>query len=152
MFRQRARRGFTLIEIIVVLLILSVATVVTLPALLREPVEDEMTVALRTMDSLFRLARDSAARTNAPVTVVLDSATGTAWLLSDLEARQGAVPDGGAVLPLPAAVRLEIARSRARFRLLPTGASYADSLVLRSALTVHTLTLDPWTGHVVLLP
>jgi prepilin-type N-terminal cleavage/methylation domain-containing protein len=76
----RDRSGFTLIELIVVLLILSVVAGVTVPALFTPPpAVTEMEEAVGRLDTLFRLARDSAVRSASTVTVVMDSISGLVW-------------------------------------------------------------------------
>ncbi|MEX0892848.1 MAG: GspH/FimT family pseudopilin [Gemmatimonadota bacterium] len=169
----RGRSGFTLVEMVVVLLILAVVAAATVPALRSEMApDDDLTAAVRTFEAVFRLARDSAARGAAPVTVVLDSATHHVWFV--VPPRPGGVDDTelaaapermarvapvrrgtpsafepGAALELPASVRLELTRARARFTLTPHGLALGDSLVLRSGTRSVLLTLDPWTGDVL---
>ena len=74
------RRGFTLIELTVALLILTVMAAVAAPALLQRREPPPMDDAQGRLEALFRVARDSAVRTATPVTVVLDSASGLVWL------------------------------------------------------------------------
>jgi type II secretion system protein H len=145
MFTRR-RGGFTIIEVVVVLLIIAVATAVTVPALQRQRTDSDMDAALRVLDTLFRTARDSAVRAGVPVTLAIDSATLRVWLIADGE-------DVAAPLelpPLPAGVRLQLGATRATFAFSPGGAVFADSLMLRDAMRNLTITVDPWTGHVVL--
>jgi type II secretion system protein H len=160
-----ARGGFTLVEIVVVLLIIAIATAFTVPALLPPREDDDMTAALRRVDALFRLARDSAVRSGMPIAVVFDSATGGVWLVPErayatspelttsLSSRPRAAPmrarleDTGESLELPSSVRVEIGAARVRFLFTPAGASFGDTLVLRTGMQARTITLDPWTGH-----
>ncbi len=150
------RDGFTLVELIVVMLILTLVAGVTVPALLagREP-DDDMTGAVRRVEELFRLARDSAIRGGTAVTVVMDSATNLVWLVPDQapEAGDGSggitLLDEGTALDLPATVEVLLGQTRARFTFLPTGATIGDSLVISHAGTAVRLTLDPWTGDVI---
>jgi prepilin-type N-terminal cleavage/methylation domain-containing protein len=72
--------GFTLIELTVALLILTVMAAVAAPALLGRREPPPMEAAQGRLEALFRMARDSAVRTAMPVTVVVDSASGLVWL------------------------------------------------------------------------
>jgi prepilin-type N-terminal cleavage/methylation domain-containing protein len=160
-----ARPGFTIIEVVVVMLILAVATAITIPALLPPPADDDLTVAAKKIDMLFGIARDSAARTGDNVTVMIDSATGGVWLLSDADPDSTFAPAAGHAgksgfgdpdaragepLDLPSSVRLELSKARAQFRFSATGAAFADSLVLRTPSGTHLVTIDPWNGHAIL--
>ncbi len=72
--------GFTLIELIVVLLIFAVLAGVTAPALFApHRAVTGMEEAVGRFDALFRLARDSAVRSARPVTIVMDSISGLVW-------------------------------------------------------------------------
>ena len=55
----------------------------------------------------------------------------------------------GEPLELPASVKLELSKARARFRFAASGAVFADSLTLHSAAESKLITLNPWTGDVV---
>jgi prepilin-type N-terminal cleavage/methylation domain-containing protein len=167
--RCGCRPGFTLIEIVVVLLIVAVATAVTVPAFLQPRQDDALIDATGRIEALFRLARDSAARGGVPIVVAIDSATSAAWLYPEWEdagdaaaatpssrlpprapgalQRRAAQQAAGESLELPPSVRLELSKARARFVFRPAGATYGDSLVLRQGGSVRLITVDPWTGH-----
>jgi prepilin-type N-terminal cleavage/methylation domain-containing protein len=173
MRRPRLRAGFTLVEMVVVLLILAALAAATVPALRSELApDDELTAATRTLEAVFRLARDSAARGGAPVTVVIDSVTQQVWFV--VPPRPGSAADDelaevperaprpgtlgradtpafepGAILDLPRDVRLEVSRARARFTITPHGLALGDSLTLRRGASAIHLTLDPWTADVL---
>jgi general secretion pathway protein H len=144
--RRRARGGFTLVEVVVVLAILAVAAAVSVPALLARAEEPPIDAATRHFEMLFRLARDSALRSAAPVTVVIDSATARVWLTARGVA---ADPPEGTVLELPPGVRVQLGAARARFRFDAGGGAMGDSITLRGATETRRLTLDPWRGDVV---
>lgn len=172
MLRPRGPAGFTLIEMVTVLLILASATALALPAFLRLAKEDDLTAAARTVQRLMRVARDSAIHGGVAVTVVIDSVTGYVWLdrapplgddlMSDLPlanrsadlpsafaARDSSVESFGTILPLPASVQLTVPSARARFTFAPDGQAFAEHVELRSTLGVRTIHIEPWTGDVV---
>lgn len=179
---MRSRRaGFTIIELITVLGIMSLAVLVAVPAIRTWVREDDITRATKRIDALFRLARDSAVRSGTPVTVVIDSVSGLVWLDAptaaagsayaapgekivaapsnrsvtmgaDARANNAAAADHvvpGESLDLPSSIRLELPRARARFEFAPTGATFADTLLLRWTTGERKITLNRWTGDVI---
>ena len=148
---MRARAGFTLIELTVVLFIIAVAAAVTVPAILEEPVEADVVVAGKQLQKLFDIARDSAQRSAAPVMVSIDSLSGMVWVSSVADSASFGVASAteGFLLELPASVRLQLTKARARFEFAPTGAVFGDTIMLRSTMETRTITIDPWTGHAI---
>lgn len=140
---MRGARGFTLIEVVVVLLILSVMGAIVVPAFQRDPVRSDLDQATARMEALFKFARDAAVRGSVPVTVILDSVSAEAWI----DARDVSVrPEP---LGLPVSVRVQLFEARPRFTFLPNGGMSArDSLALVGpGGETRTLTFNPWTGH-----
>lgn len=148
MTARERRAGFSLLEVAVVLGILAVAAGAAVPAFRRLIAEDDMTVATRRVQTLFQLARDSAVRGGAPVTVHVDSVSGLVWL--HVRGVFNPADAAGTSLELPRGVRLELSQARARFTFAPSGAAFADSLLLRGPTATRLVTLDPWTGDVLL--
>ena len=148
---MRARAAFTLIELTVVLFIIAVAAAVTVPAILDEPVEDDVVVAGKQLQKLFDIARDSAHRSAAPVMVSIDSLSGMVWVSSVADSASFGVASAteGFLLELPASVQLQLTKARARFEFAPTGAVFGDTIMLRSTMETRTITIDPWTGHAI---
>jgi type II secretion system protein H len=171
--RFEVRRGFTLVEVGVVLVVLALAAAVAVPAFRRLFEEDELTTAVGRVEMLFKVARDSAIASGTPVTVMIDSVTGHVWIdapraesaadaltaspvdpfapvfrMSAIPRREEAV-DTGQSLELPPSVRLELTRARARFTFTPGGGAFADSLMLTTNLGAVLVTADPWTGDAV---
>jgi type II secretory pathway pseudopilin PulG len=174
----RGREGITLLELVTALLIISLAVAVAVPAYLRLGNQDDLTRATQRVETLFRLARDSAIRSGLPVTVVVDSVSELVWLdtprriqlgTQDLEEEEPSFFDEvdsvanlallggeealealepGQPLGLPDGVRMELPRARARFTFDPTGAALADTLLITGSFGVRAVVIDPWTGDV----
>lgn len=148
------RRGFTLVEMVMALGILAVGTALAVPAFLRLTQEDDLTRATRSVESLFRIARDSAIAGGRPVTVVVDSVSGFVWL--DVPRRTGETLDSAEVRPLdvaslelPGTVSIEVPAARTRFTFAASGQAFGEYVLLTSPLGSRTMTLDRWTGDVV---
>ena len=174
--RTMRRAGFTIIEIVVVLLIVSVAAGLAVPAFRSFFAEDDLTTATHKFETLFAFARDSAIHGGQPVTVLVDSVSGRVWLDTPApgidpdtmpavrpgsafgsQAMRAMRPgterlervDDGEPLDLPSSIRIELTKARARFTFAPSGAAWADSLVLSTSMGTRLLTLNPWTGDVI---
>ena len=74
------RDGITLLELVMALTIIAMAVGVAVPAFLRLGEGDELARATRRVETLFRMARDSAIRSGLPVTVVIDSISELVWV------------------------------------------------------------------------
>ena len=158
---ERNRSGFTIIELIVVMIILAVMTSLAVPAFRSWVDEDDLTMATRRVETLFRLARDSAVRSGMPMTVWIDSITARAWLvpvtldsasITPPVSRPGSSQtalDEGVEIGFPSTVHLQLSRARASFRFGAGGAVFADTLILSTATANRRITLNPWTGDVV---
>lgn len=158
--RLRSRDGFTLVEVFVVLIILGVMAAVIIPAFRTPPAEDDLTAATHQIESLLKLARDSAVHASSPMTLVIDSATARAWLVGSFTGISEAQTEIhasdllaglqlGSEIGLPAGVRIQLSKTRARFTFGEGGAAFADSLELRSVYGNRLITVDPWTGDII---
>lgn len=157
----RARGGFTLVEVFVVLIILGAMAAVAAPAFRSPPEEDNLTVATNLVKSLLDIARDSAVSSASNVTVVIDSGTTRAWIVgaardtsaeTRMDVHAADVLAGlelGQVLDLPQGISMQLSKTRARFAFRPDGSAFPDSLVLHSSLGDRLITIDPWTGRVL---
>jgi type II secretory pathway pseudopilin PulG len=176
--KRCARAGITLLELVMALTIISLAVAVAVPAFLSLGQRDELTMATQRVQTLFRLARDSAISSGFPVTVVIDSVSELVWIDTPKRIQLGshsgveapvslfdetagstdlALLGGAGVLEalvpgeplgLPEGVRMELPRARARFAFQPTGAALADTLLLTGPFGVRAVTIDAWTGDV----
>jgi len=136
--------GFTLIEVVVVLVVITVLAATVTPALVRTaPETTGLEAAVSRFETLFRQARDSAVRTARPVTIVLDSLSGRMWIESGEQAA-----DSTGVLEMPDGIRIVYLLPRTLFTFSPSGSAVGDSLKLMTG-TGQTclLTVDPWNGN-----
>jgi prepilin-type N-terminal cleavage/methylation domain-containing protein len=155
------RGGFTLVEIFVVLIILGIMAFVAAPAFRTPHEENDLTYSTHTIENLMKIARDSAVHMASPVTLVIDSATTRAWIVTSFPS--GSADSTGEIhaadlvaglqlgdpIPLPASVRVQLSKIRVRFTFGAGGSAFADSLVLKSAMGNRLITVDPWTGNVI---
>jgi len=136
-------RGFTLVELLTVLLLLGVAAAVVVPELSRG-VRSGAAVAAREVEATYRSARDAAAERGVPVTVTLELATGSYVVRTAL----GDEVERGVVLRR-SGVRLTGGRDGwvvARFG--PLGRARADRLVVADNEERYEVTAHPWTAAV----
>ena len=160
------------------LTIIALAVGIAVPAFLGLGQRDELTMATQRIQTLFRLARDSAISSGLPVTVVVDSISELVWIdtprriqlgsqaeiqapvslfAEEVESVDLALLGGAAALEdlvpgepigLPQGVRMELPRARARFTFEPSGAALADTLLLTGSFGTRAVTIDAWTGDV----
>lgn len=140
---RRERRGFTLWEMAIVLAVMSVAAVLVAPALVRlgEPAPP------RTADvvlSLLRDARKAAIERNATVTLRIDPVSGHYRADSTGVSGTGMLAEG--TLALGATETLITDQPRLVFVFRPTGAAFADSVLVRGAGDAALVFVDPWSG------
>lgn len=135
------RRGFTIVEMVVVLVVLGITAAAVAPALLgsgREAgphaVADELVAVLST-------ARRMAVERGEPVTLALGRS-------GAYVARAGAASDsvGGGSLDLPPGVALAVDGGAARFVFLPLGTARGPAVRVNGAGTSLEVEVDRWTG------
>lgn len=138
-------RGFTLVEVVVVIAILGIAAAAAAPALLGSDARDPLDVSAREVVSLLRSARRAAVERSVAVAVIVEPAGGRYWI--EAGAPTGADPVSTGVIPLASGVRLVSPVDRARFVFDPTGAGHGAPLALQGAGHV-AVTVDRWTGEI----
>ena len=143
--RSGAEFGFTLLELLAVLLILATAFAITLPALTAGS-GTEIQAAVRTVAAALRQTRDRAITTNRP-----------AVLLVDVERKQITLGERSRLLPQHARVGLFTARSeqldedRGTIRLFPDGASTGGRITIATDTRSFLVDVDWLTGRISIL-
>lgn len=136
------RSGFTLMEIVVVLAIITVASAVTVPRLL-DVTHDDLYWATQEVVRVVDDARGRAAQSGSRRMLVIDPASREYWI-EDGEFRV-LLTD---TLRLPDTVNLERNSLRLTFDFMPAGSASADTIALTSTNGTRRVTADIWTGEV----
>ncbi|MEP6729956.1 MAG: prepilin-type N-terminal cleavage/methylation domain-containing protein [bacterium] len=146
MSRHHARKGFTLLELLVVLMVLSITAAAAVPAFLANAANGpERNVAKALAEELIAV-RDAARESGTPATLALSPSDGRYWITTRDSASAG-------VLPMIGGVTLIGDRTdhtdRIELRFEPTGPSSPTTITVHGAhdLTVRT---HAWTGEVTI--
>ena len=139
------RRGFTLVEMLLVLVILGITAGVAVPAFGRLTEKDETAEAARELETLLRRARTTALERGRATTLSLDPASGRFELSLGGAEREG--PAAG-ILNLEAAELLAPAgRARLRWTFAPDGPAFGDSVAVRGPSGTLLVGVERWTGE-----
>jgi general secretion pathway protein H len=133
-----AERGFTLLELIVVLVILSLAATALVPLTLTSGRSIDVDAAARELAIGLRATRSAAIYGNREAVFTVDAAAGRYW--SD------AAPSPK-VLPARISAVLGGERSVGRIRFFPDGSASGGALVLRGDERAATIRVDALTGR-----
>ena len=142
----RARAGFTLIEMIVVLIIVSVVTWLTAPALMRAVSPDASDGEATALAALLRGARREAIERGIVVSLTLDPA-GAKYRADSISPR-GVGLLGEGEITLDEGVSLETDSARVRFTFRPDGSVFGDSITVRGQQGAVLVSMDRWTGAI----
>jgi prepilin-type N-terminal cleavage/methylation domain-containing protein len=142
-------RGYTLVEIVVVLAIVAVVTAVVLPSMLDRPVS----AALRSADDvagIVRAARRAALDRAVPVIVTLAPTTRAYLVETDADDSSTVLAQG--VLALAPGARLAAGGAAARIVFDRLGTASPDSVTVIDDDGSVMVTVDRWTGEVDVRP
>lgn len=127
----------------IVLAVMAVASMLVAPALVRFGTEKPP----RSEDRLLTLladARKQAIAHGAQLTLRLDPATGNYRADTTTSAGTGMLGEG--TLDLAMEERLVTPLPRLTYIFKPTGAAFADSVIVRGSTSSVMVSVDPWSG------
>jgi len=138
-------RGFTLIELVVVLLILGLTLAAVAPAFAARR-DHSLDTAVDAIAMLLRTARNTALETAVPTAVTIDPASARVWVRADAVKNP---LDTSFAIAVPAGTDYSAASARVRFVFDPRGGATVDTLMVSSARGRWSVTVDTWTGDVI---
>ena len=139
-------RGFTLIEMIVVLLVIAVTAGLTAPAMMRMAgvtTDDGETAPLA---ALLRSARRQALEGGTVVALIVDPKD--ARYRADTTGPRGSGLLSEGELTLDPGVTLESDSLRVRFTFRPDGSVFGDTLTVHGRWASSRISIDRWTGSI----
>ena len=142
----RRRPGFTLIEMIVVLIIISILAWMTAPAMMRAVTPHADEGDAMPLAALFRSARREAIERGIVVSLTLDPAG--ARYRADSVSVHGAGLLGEGEIALDEGVSLATDSARVRFTFRPDGSVFGDSITVHGQWSSSVVSLDRWTGAI----
>jgi prepilin-type N-terminal cleavage/methylation domain-containing protein len=139
----RVRRGFTLWELVVVMVVLAITLGVAVPAYVRFGATAAATPIDELLD-LLREARATAVRLQATVALVVDPKSGAFRLDTITAAGAGIVRADTLSIDARRSIATDSARLRYLFR--PTGAAFGDTFRVRGVDGERVVAVDAWNG------
>lgn len=146
MLTRRRRLGFTLIELVVVLMIVGIAGAMVVPAFAGR--RDAETAASE-LAAIYRAAREAAADRAVVVTVTVDLRSGRYEVVTDPAERAAAQTLRTGTLRMSAGVRLgDAGAGWAVTSFDPFGRARGRSVLVRDGEELYEVSADPWTANV----
>jgi prepilin-type N-terminal cleavage/methylation domain-containing protein len=140
------RRGFTLIEMVLVLIIIGVVFAMVVPAIGSIGRDPEEGKPWKEIADLLRSSRQLALENAVTVKLVMDPLNGYFRIDSNGARGAGLVEEGQLDVGLNMSIYAD--SSRARFAFRPDGSAFSDSLIIRSSGFETKLHVDPFSGQV----
>jgi type II secretion system protein H len=140
------RRGFTLIEMIVVLIVIAITAGLIAPAMMRMAGASTDDTESAPLSALLRAARRQALEGGTVVAVLIDPKE--ARYRADTSGPRGAGLLSEGELTLESGVSLESDSLRVRFTFRPDGSVFGDTLTVRGRWTSFRVSVDRWTGAI----
>jgi general secretion pathway protein H len=133
-------RGFTLLEVIVVLLILSLGAAVSAPAIGRSLDSIRLRAEIAGFSAMIRHAREQAITSRRPHTVVVETGGHEIRVVDGEHVRR--------VRPLPSAWTIDTTPRGLVLRFEPQGSSSGGEYHIVAGTIGYRVTVDPLTGRV----
>lgn len=134
------RNGFTLVELVVVLVLLGVILSVVTPALVTSGAEDDAAAVVE----LLRSSRQTAIATARSINLTIDPAALRAWVVSDAGTSR---LDTTFIIAVPPGTTLRAAGRRVRFHFSPDGSGWGDTLIVSTARSAARVYLAAPSGR-----
>jgi type II secretion system protein H len=138
------RYGFTLVEMLIVIVILAIVSAVTVPALRSNP-DDELTISANVVTNLMQRSRQTAVERGQTVALVVDAENARYWATIVSPGNADSVVSYGAI-ELSSGATITADESRSRYVFAPSGAASGEPLIVRLDSRAAVITLNQWTG------
>jgi prepilin-type N-terminal cleavage/methylation domain-containing protein len=147
MKKIRQMEGFTLLELVVVILVLSLVAGISLPAMMRGRTAFQLRASGREVVNLFRYAREKAISEQMPLKVVVDRGQQNLVLSDEFggNARSTRLPNHVTIARLFLEGR-EVQNEALTIRFLPNGSAEEAQVELRADGSSLRVITDPLTG------
>jgi general secretion pathway protein H len=142
--REAAESGFTLLELLLVLGIMAVASAIALPMLSRPAGDATLVATARKIVSQMRMARAAAIRDNRERTLTIDLARRRFWVDGVTAASS---INHGIVVDFVTLEKELLSDKKGRLRFHVNGSSTGGNVLLSSAGRTVSIELDWMTGH-----
>ena len=140
---MRRRDGFTLFEMAIVLAIMALSAALVVPALVRLG-KEQAPEAAAGMLGLLHDARKTAIDKGVMVSLRIDPLTGRYRADTTGVAGTGKFAEGN--VPLDASETIVTEQQRLQYIFRPTGAVFADTVLVRGLGSTVLVSVDPWSG------
>jgi prepilin-type N-terminal cleavage/methylation domain-containing protein len=141
--RHATRRGFTLLEVLVVLALLAITAAAAVPAFLSDHDRGPEREGATALAAALTRVRDGARESGAPATLVLSPSDGRIWLVW----RDSTVVDQ---VPLAAGVQLAALRGdRVECRFDPAGTATPFAVTVRGHVNI-AVQVAWWSGEITI--
>lgn len=138
------REGFTLVEMLIVIVILAIVSAVTVPALRSNP-DDDLTTSAKALTTLMQRSRQTAVERGQTVSLVVDAENARYWATIVSTGNPDSLVSSGPI-ELASGATLSADESRSRYVFAPSGEASGGPIVVRLDSRAAVITLNQWTG------